>query len=70
MRTHDVALWNGNDTSLGSPTTTQYFGVIGQIVAGGNTTIRVEQTLGTNFTSFPPTLTNTAFVPPGSLGLP
>ncbi len=38
MRTHDVALWNGNDTSLSSPTTTQYFGVIGQIVAGGNTT--------------------------------
>jgi hypothetical protein len=37
MRTHDVALWNGNDTSLSSPTTLQYFGVIGQIVAGGNT---------------------------------
>src|SRR5712691_7001783 len=38
MRTHDVALWNGNDTSLSTPTTTQYFGAIGQIVAGGNTT--------------------------------
>src|ERR1700692_249962 len=38
LRTHDVALWNGNDTSLGAPTTLQYFGVIGQIVAGGNTT--------------------------------
>jgi hypothetical protein len=38
LRTHDVALWNGNDTSLSSPTTLQYFGVIGQIVAGGNTT--------------------------------
>jgi hypothetical protein len=37
MRTHDVALWNGNDTSLSAPTTTQYFGVIGQIEAGGNT---------------------------------
>jgi hypothetical protein len=37
LRTHDVALWNGNDTSLSSPTTLQYFGVIGQIVAGGNT---------------------------------
>ena len=36
MRTHDAALWNGNDTSLSSPTTTQYFGVIGQIEAGGN----------------------------------
>ena len=38
MRTHDVALWNGNDTSLSSPTTAQYFGAIGQIEAGGNTT--------------------------------
>src|SRR3984885_14858456 len=38
LRTHDVALWNGTDTSLSSPTTLQYFGVIGQIVAGGNTT--------------------------------
>jgi hypothetical protein len=38
MRTHDVALWNGNDTSLSAPTTAQYFGVIGQIDAGGNTT--------------------------------
>jgi hypothetical protein len=38
LRTHDVALWNGNDTSLSSPTTLQYFGAIGQIVAGGNTT--------------------------------
>jgi len=37
MRTHDVGLWNGNDTSLSSPTTTQYFGVVGQIEAGGNT---------------------------------
>ena len=38
MRTHDVALWNGSDTSLSAPTTAQYFGVIGQIEAGGNTT--------------------------------
>ncbi len=38
LRTHDVALWNGNDTSLSNPTTLQYFGVIGQIEAGGNTT--------------------------------
>ena len=36
MRTHDVALWNGNDTSLSEPTTTQYYGAAGQIVAGGN----------------------------------
>ena len=38
MRTHDVALWNGNDTSLSTPTTTQYCGAITQIVNGGNTT--------------------------------
>jgi hypothetical protein len=36
LRTHDVALWNGNDTSLSNPTTPQYFGAIGQIEAGGN----------------------------------
>ena len=36
LRTHDVALWNGNDTSLSAPTTLQYFGAIGQIQAGGN----------------------------------
>src|ERR1700761_335619 len=37
LRTHDVALWNGTDTSLTSPTTAQYFGASGQIAAGGNT---------------------------------
>ena len=37
MVTHDVALWNGNDTSLSAPTSTQYMGAIAQIVAGGNT---------------------------------
>src|SRR6266436_971638 len=37
LRTHDVALWNGNDTSLSTPTTQQYFGAAGQINAGGNT---------------------------------
>jgi hypothetical protein len=36
MRTHDVALWNGNDTSLSTPTTLQYFGAAAQIAAGGN----------------------------------
>ena len=36
LRTHDVALWNGTDTSLSNPTTPQYFGAIGQIEAGGN----------------------------------
>jgi hypothetical protein len=38
LRTHDIALWNGTDTSLSSPTTAQYFGAAGQIAAGGNTT--------------------------------
>ncbi len=37
LRTHDVALWNGSDTSLSNPTTPQYFGTIGQIEGGGNT---------------------------------
>ena len=36
MRTHDVALWNGNDTSLSAPATLQYFGACGQIAGGGN----------------------------------
>src|SRR5580692_924099 len=36
LRTHDVALWNGSDTSLSSPTTAQYFGAAGQIASGGN----------------------------------
>ena len=43
MHAHDVALWNGDDTSLTSPTTTQYMGVAAQIVGGGNTT-----TIGTS----------------------
>src|SRR5579872_7285668 len=36
LRTHDVSLWNGTDTSLSAPTTLQYFGAIGQIAGGGN----------------------------------
>ncbi|HEX9198344.1 MAG TPA: hypothetical protein VF865_02205 [Acidobacteriaceae bacterium] len=36
MRTHDVALWNGNDTSLSAPTTLQYYGAAQQIADGGN----------------------------------
>lgn len=43
MHSHDLALWNGNDTSLTSPTTTQYMGVSAQIAVGGNTT-----TIGTS----------------------
>src|SRR5271154_2883592 len=38
LRTHDVALWNGNDTSLSTPTTPQYYGAAGQINDGGNVT--------------------------------
>src|ERR1700712_191949 len=38
LRPHDVALWNGTDPSLSTPTTAQYFGAGAQIAAGGNTT--------------------------------
>jgi hypothetical protein len=38
MVAHDVALWNGSDTSLSTPTSTQYMGAIKQIAAGGQTT--------------------------------
>jgi hypothetical protein len=51
LRTHDVALWNGTDTSLSAPTTTQYFGVIGQIEAGGNT-VTVAKSAGTIVQTF------------------
>jgi hypothetical protein len=37
LRSHDIALWNGSDTSLSAPTTTQYYGAAAQIAAGGNT---------------------------------
>ncbi|HEX3891238.1 MAG TPA: hypothetical protein VHW46_01585 [Terracidiphilus sp.] len=36
MVAHDVALWNGSDTSLSTPTTTQYMGASAQIAGGGN----------------------------------
>jgi hypothetical protein len=46
MRTHDVALWNGNDTSLSTPTTNQYYGATGQIADGGNVaTIGVSESI-------------------------
>ncbi len=32
LRTHDLALWNGNDTSTTLPTSVQYYGVSGQII--------------------------------------
>jgi hypothetical protein len=34
LRTHDLALWNGNDTSLSAPTTAQYYGAIGPPLVG------------------------------------
>lgn len=43
LRSHDVALWNGSDTSLTAPTTAQYYGAAAQIAAGGNST-----TIGTS----------------------
>ena len=38
LRTHDVALWNGTDTSMSSPTSAEYFGAAAQIAGAGNTT--------------------------------
>lgn len=52
MRTHDVALWNGSDTSLSTPTTAQYYGAAAQIVAGGNTvTVGANQSIVDAFKS-------------------
>jgi hypothetical protein len=52
LRTHDLALWNGTDTSLSSPTTAQYFGAVGQIAAGGNSvTIGTGQSIVDGFKS-------------------
>ena len=46
LRTHDIALWNGTDTSLSAPTTMQYMGAVAQIAAGGNTmTIGTSQSI-------------------------
>jgi hypothetical protein len=48
MVTHDIALWNGNDTSLSLPTTVQYMGVIEQIqaaiTAGSTNTLAIPGT--------------------------
>src|SRR5947209_10251132 len=46
LRTHDVALWNGSDTSLSAPTSAQYYGAGAQIAASGNsTTIGATQSI-------------------------
>jgi hypothetical protein len=39
MLTHDIALWNGNDTDLLANTTSSYYGVSGQILAGQATSL-------------------------------
>ncbi len=53
LRTHDVALWNGTDTSLLAPTTPQYFGVIGQIEnSGGGNSVTVAKSSGTIVQTF------------------
>jgi len=52
LRTHDVALWNGTDTSLTTPTTAEYFGAAAQIIGGGNTTtISTTQSIVDGFKS-------------------
>ncbi len=52
MRTHDVALWNGADTSLSTPTSVQYYGAGSQIASGGNTvTIGTGQSIVDGFKS-------------------
>jgi hypothetical protein len=43
LHTHDIALWNGNDTSLSTASTTQYFGVASQIASAGNA-VTIAQT--------------------------
>ncbi len=46
LHSHDLALWNGNDTSLSTPTSTQYFGASAQIADGGNSvTIAANQSI-------------------------
>jgi hypothetical protein len=46
LRTHDIALWQGTDTSFSSPTTPQYYGAAAQIAAGGNSvTIGTSQSI-------------------------
>ncbi len=52
MVAHDVALWQGNDTSLSAPTTTQYMGCTAQIAGGGNsvtvtTSMKIVDTIKT-----------------------
>ena len=63
LRTHDLALWNGNDTSLSSPTTAQYYGAAQQIADGGNTvTIGAGQSIVDGFKStIAQMLSNTSF---------
>jgi hypothetical protein len=52
MVTHDVALWNGTETSLTDTTNNQYMGCAAQIAAGGNsvtvtTSMKIVDTIKT-----------------------
>ena len=44
LRTHDVALWNGNDTSLSTPTTAQYFGARRHRSSAGGNSVTIPTT--------------------------
>lgn len=61
LRTHDLALWGGNDTSLPMPTTSQYFGCSGQIInapisAGAPTQVQVVASTGSLVDGFKHTI--------------
>jgi hypothetical protein len=46
LRTHDVALWYGSDTSLSAPSTMEYYGAAKQIAdAGATTTIGLSESI-------------------------
>jgi len=36
LRKHDQGLWNGADTSFSTPTSNEYYGVLGQLTDGGS----------------------------------
>jgi len=50
LKVHDLALWQGNDTSMFTPTTVQYYGISGQIfnaIAIGDPTVPHLVNVGT-----------------------
>jgi hypothetical protein len=51
LKQHDLKLWNGNDTDLVVPTTTQYYGISGQIFNAtslGNPSFNQIKTIGSS----------------------